>query len=111
MNETPPEVASQEAPCWLCQSVNAIRGKCAYHRLEPILGHVRSVLVDLESAQQNRNEWEQRALKAEAALASLEPSVEVVALVKIVRKELEDGGVIIFDNEIQIALEPFKEVK
>lgn len=61
----------QEKPCWLCESSNAIRGKCIYHALEPILGQARSLSVDLESVQQNQMEWEERALKAESEITRL----------------------------------------
>ena len=68
------DCGQEEKPCWLCQSSEAIQGKCLFHRLEPLLGHARRMAVDLESAKQNRDEWEVRALAAEKELA-LRPSL------------------------------------
>jgi hypothetical protein len=73
VSEEYPE-ASQEKPCWLCALEGADHRRCLYHVVKDIPGRIHTLLVENEAAKQNRAEWEERALKAEAELETRTPS-------------------------------------
>ena len=66
--------AAQDRPCWICAKMAPLL--CLEHRYRNILRDIHEATYTIEDLKQNRAEWEERALRAEFALADSEAKLQ-----------------------------------
>ena len=63
-----------EKPCWICKQYAP--QKCLFHSLRPLVEQAHNLEYKCQDLDQNRSEWEKRAIDAEATISRQQKTIE-----------------------------------